>query len=870
MLRIHSTEQTQSHLGHAVAAPVQQLLAEHGKAAGYQVLEPIAIGGQGAVLKAVRLADRMRVAIKVIRPDRVGDSVARARFAQEAAALARLNHPGIVRVVDQGELPNGELWLATEYVSGQHINEYVNELDRERLDSAGPRADHGFPLRPVLDLFVAVCEAVEAAHHEGILHRDLKPANIIVDNDGKPHVLDFGLARMPDPASPTLVSQTGQFMGSPAWSSPEQLRARPGLIDERSDVYSLGVILYQLLTGQLPYDADDVAGLLEALRTAEPPNPGGLRTFIDRDLDTIVLTAIAKDRSRRYGSVAQLREDVQRYLRHESISARRDSAGYVLRKLAQRHPVIATAVAAGFVLSLIYGVAMTVLFRRAVRAENRALVSREAAVRQTRISRRIVYWLISKVNTELSKRAGLTEFSNQILQQAYDQLVEIEHDREMQASANGGPFDANDPLTLDDYAILYKTLGDVAEVLGQPQKALEQNRRALAIREKLAAAEPNSPQRQADLSIALVRVGDELQALGDEKGCQVLYERAMAIDHRLATKYPDNSTFLDNLCWSYDRMAYLAMHQDDSRTARELIDKRLPLAFELVKREPNSPTRLHNLACALYQLDNNRMPDDAFSENPLLATPLDEMAKVVRRQLAIEPDNKEWQGSLTTVLDGLTWRAIVARDASAAEQSNAKNWAVLNQLLAAEPNTLRWRKAAIDLTHCDYQISLLHDDRQAAETAASEALKRADALVHDLPGEPDVWYIRAAEHRDAAERLASAGRPEEARKHLARAIDSLQRRIDSGQARAVDLCMQADLLVMRPELGLGDPPRAISMANRAIEKCIGPSPRALVALAKAQLANRQVEEARRTAEKAQALLPKGQSELRAAIEWIER
>ncbi|MCC6485997.1 MAG: protein kinase, partial [Candidatus Hydrogenedentes bacterium] len=221
-----------------------------------------------------------------------------------------------------------------------------------------------------LRLFVKVCEAVNVAHLRGIIHRDLKPANIRVDTEGEPHVLDFGLARvalgaLTDASRPQMMTVTGDFVGSPPWAAPEQAEGLPHLIDVRTDVYALGVILFQVLTGQFPYDVTgNILDILERVRSAEPMRPSTFRRDIGDEVETIVLKCLAKDRERRYQSAGELARDIRHYLDGEPIEAKRDSTLYILRKTLRRYRIpVAVTLAFMMLLSVSLVVSVSLWFR---------------------------------------------------------------------------------------------------------------------------------------------------------------------------------------------------------------------------------------------------------------------------------------------------------------------------------------------------------------------------------------------------------------------------------------------------------------------------------------------------------------------------
>ena len=335
----------------------------------YRILRVIGEGGMGVVYEAQQDEPRRVVALKVIRPGFAGVDMLR-RFRQESDALARLQHPGIAQVYAAGtaDSPIGpQPYFAMELIRGEPVVAYA---DRQRL-----------PVAQRLDLMARICDAVTHAHQRGLIHRDLKPANILVDETGQPKILDFGVARLTDSdVQRSQHTDVGQLIGTLAYMSPEQVLADPLELDTRSDVYALGVILYELLAGRLPYTLS--SRLPEAIRTIQQEDPARLSSVsrvFRGDLETIAAKALEKDKTRRYGSASALAADIRRYLHNEPIAARPASAGYQLRKFARRHRALVSAVAAVFVV-LVGGIVATT--REAVRAreaEQAALAAEQAA-----------------------------------------------------------------------------------------------------------------------------------------------------------------------------------------------------------------------------------------------------------------------------------------------------------------------------------------------------------------------------------------------------------------------------------------------------------------------------------------------------------
>jgi WD40 repeat protein/predicted Ser/Thr protein kinase len=300
----------------------------------YRVLRVLGEGGMGTVYEAEQDNPRRTVALKVIRPGLVSPALLK-RFAREAQILGRLQHPGIAQIYEAGLAEDGGPFFAMEFVRGVALDEHA------RLRSLT------LPAR--LELLARVCDAVQHAHDQGVIHRDLKPGNILVDETGRPRVLDFGVARAAgiDLAGSTAHTGTGQLIGTLGYMSPEQVAADPAALDHRSDVYALGVILFELLAGRLPYPLEGLP-LPEAarvIREQEPARLGSIDRLFRGDVETIAARALEKDRARRYASAGELAADLRRHLAGEPIRARPVGAVERVWAWARRRPALAAAYA---------------------------------------------------------------------------------------------------------------------------------------------------------------------------------------------------------------------------------------------------------------------------------------------------------------------------------------------------------------------------------------------------------------------------------------------------------------------------------------------------------------------------------------------
>jgi tetratricopeptide (TPR) repeat protein/predicted Ser/Thr protein kinase len=324
---------------------------------GYDDLVELARGGQGIVYRAVQRSTRRKVAIKVLLDGSLASGAAQRRFEREIDLVASLRHPNIVSVYDSGTTDDDRLYLVMEFVEGVPLDQLWT-------------GKSGAPIREALAVIAAAAEAVQYAHQRGVIHRDLKPSNIRVDSARQPHILDFGLAKAAGRDRQDLtLSTTGQFMGSLPWASPEQASGAPDAIDVRTDVYALGVILHQVLTGRFPYDVTGgLKATLDNILTAEPSRADKLRPEVGDEVATIIAKSLSKDPERRYQSAGEVARDIRRYLAGEPIEAKGDSAWYTVRKTLRRYRLAAGA-AAAFVLLLSVALVVSLILGREARSQ---------------------------------------------------------------------------------------------------------------------------------------------------------------------------------------------------------------------------------------------------------------------------------------------------------------------------------------------------------------------------------------------------------------------------------------------------------------------------------------------------------------------
>lgn len=396
---------------------------------GYRIISEIRRGGQGVVYLAMQESTKRKVAIKVMRNGPLTAPSDLARFDQEAELLTRLRHPSIIAIHDRGRAADSCYYIM-DYVPGCPLDTYL----------AGQDGDE----RAILLLFKKICEAVNVAHLHGILHRDLKPSNILVDDQGEPKVLDFGLARMTGNDEKNRhvegLTVTGQFVGSLPWASPEQVEGRSDRIDIRTDVYSLGVMLYKSLTGAFPYPVTGrMHEVVVHILGTTPARPGTLRRGIGDEIETIVLKCLAKEPDRRYQSAGELARDIGHYLSGEPIQAKRDSSLYIIRKMLRRHRV--PAIFAAVLLTLIVASAITtsILYKRSIDAQAAAEVRRQRAEIETRKSedmQRFLLAMLESISPWVAAGGDTTVIERMIEEARVRSKIELADQPEVRASVH--------------------------------------------------------------------------------------------------------------------------------------------------------------------------------------------------------------------------------------------------------------------------------------------------------------------------------------------------------------------------------------------------------------------------------------------------
>ncbi|HEX5271429.1 MAG TPA: serine/threonine-protein kinase, partial [Gemmataceae bacterium] len=568
----------------------------------YKLLEPIGEGGMGAVWMAQQTEPvRRLVAVKLIKAGMDSRQVV-ARFEAERQALALMDHANIARVLDGGTTEAGRPYFVMDLVKGVPITRYCDE--------------HHLTPRQRLELFLPVCRAIQHAHQKGIIHRDLKPSNVLVapyDGQPVPKVIDFGVAKATGQqlTGKTLVTGFGAIVGTLEYMSPEQAELNNIDIDTRSDVYSLGVLLYELLTGSPPFtrkesEPDGLLEMLRVIREEEPPKPStklstaeGLPTLaanrgtepakltrlVRGELDWIVMKALEKDRNRRYETANGFATDVRRYLADEAVLAFPPSAGYRLRKFARRYRrVLAPALA--FVLLLVTGlVALSVAFVAADRERRQKESALEAEGKRRRQARAALDAMTSGfIRDWLAKQTVLLPEHKQFLTQA---LVAYE-----EFAADTG----QDEPTRAGTALAYERVGYIRALLGEHQDAEAAWKSGGALYVALVADFPSNPGHREGLAEIYTDLGDLYRRTSRIQEAEKMVGQSLAVYRGLAADYPKTPRYKLKLATALTESGMLLKDLDRAPAAIEIYGQALVIHQQLVDADPKEPNFRRGLA----------------------------------------------------------------------------------------------------------------------------------------------------------------------------------------------------------------------------------------------------------------------------------
>jgi serine/threonine protein kinase/tetratricopeptide (TPR) repeat protein len=751
----------------------------------YKLLQQLGEGGMGTVFMAEQTCPVQRkVALKIIKAGMDSRQVI-ARFEAERQALALMDHPNIARVLDGGTTETGRPYFVMELVKGVPITKFCDE---RRLTP-----------RQRLELFVPVCEAVQHAHHKGVIHRDLKPSNVLValyDGRAVPKVIDFGVAKAAGPklTERTLFTEIGQVVGTLEYMSPEQAELNQLDIDTRSDVYSLGVLLYELLTGTTPLERRRLrqAALLEVLRLIreeEPPRPSTrlstteqipvvaanrgveprkLSGLVRGELDWIVMKALEKDRNRRYDSATSLAQDVRRYLGDEPVQACPPSFGYRLRKRLRRHKG-AVVLAAVLVCSLLAGTTgITVGLFRALDAERETgealdrvtaeQARTKAALGQVQTEQANTKAALHRVTAEQAKFEAALLAAQNALDALGDDVVQTMFTRQAELGEAEKAFLRK---VIGFHETVTRQMGDTPEsqylrakghyqvaflraLLGEQEEAVAGYRRAVALLEPLAKNETKTVEYRERLAACYHNLGILLTDIGRATEAESSFRSSLALHEELARDFPAERRHQAHVAGNYVDLAVHLKEQNKlpeaeavSRKALEMLE---PLAAQQAEWQyTRMLARARSNHAQLFRLRGRPEPAEEYYQQAIEAQ---------RKLVAEFPTLHGLRRDLADSCTGLAIVSAILLKGSQAEAAFGESLALRKKLAEDYPKIQQYRQELASVLH-DFGLYWHHLAKyEQARSYYGQAADLQRALVAEAANVPRYQreLLRSLEH----------------------------------------------------------------------------------------------------------------------------
>ncbi len=623
----------------------------------YEIVRQVGKGGMGVVYEAFRCDDEFHhaVAIKLVAHGLDSAQLIN-RFKSERKLLAGLNHPNIARIFDGGTTGDGRPYFVMELIKGRALMDYGRE-EQLSLDKR-------------LELFRSICAAVQHAHQRMIVHRDIKPGNILVTNEGEPKLLDFGIAKVLEAShdQAATMTLTGAQVMTPDYASPEQVRGEE--VTTATDIYSLGAVLYEMLTGERAHQFKDrsaleIARVICETDTVRPSDAlPTLRRQLSGDLDNIVLKAMHKVAARRYVSADQFSEDIRRYLEGLPVLARPDTLGYRAGKYIRRHKW-GIAAAAAIALSLVGGML--------------------AAARQARIAaerfemvRGLANKFVFDVHDEIAKVDGTTKARALVVSTGLQYLDKL--------SQSAG----NDSALLEDLATAYGRIGDVqgrrgSANLGQLSEATKSYRKAVEVAERLYRSDP--PKYAITLSAAHVGLAQNLWNLEKDDEAKTSLRRSIELAHEAEKRDPANEKVQQMLAFGEATLASFHYGDVEMRPAVALYKLAEHRREQIAARYPTRPNRLDYVATAVASAAVKRM----FGEMTAARTGLDAARRITEEELAKTPDDPRLLRQASIVYQHLNTLQFEETKPSMDDPEGALPWRlksseITTRLTAKDPN----------------------------------------------------------------------------------------------------------------------------------------------------------------------------------------
>ncbi|MBM4093949.1 MAG: serine/threonine protein kinase, partial [Planctomycetes bacterium] len=769
------------------------------------------------------------VALKEIQPRHADSAVSRDRFRLEAEVTGRLEHPGIVPVYSLGSHADGRPYYAMRFIRGESLKETVTRF-HERRGELSP-ATRAVEFRKLMGCFIDVCHTIAYAHSRGVLHRDIKPDNIMLGKYRETLVVDWGLAKAigsdgvparatDDPAlEPCLVEArsavtgAGAAIGTPVFMSPEQATGRPGCLDQRSDIYALGAVLYTILTGHAPIKSDQTAEALRKARAGEFESPRSVNPDAPRPLEAICLKAMALQPDDRYDSASDLAEDIEAWLADESVSAHREPVTARARRWLRRHqtPVAAFAAAALVaIVSLALSVAMLTTKNRQLLAANaRETVAKNHAQQRFSLALEAIEGYYTGVSQEvLLKQAELLDLKTRLLHMPLDFYERLLADLASDASveSRGGLSDA------------YYAMAEILAECGSVDPALDAVRKAIAIRETLAAEHPLSAKYQWGLVAAYASLASIQSIAGNSLEALAINRQALDVTEGLAQRFPDHpgcqlwtANLLNNIASIQGRLNQWDAAETSMETAIQI---RMAMMAEKAADDQQRRTlagHYHNLALVRAAQGDHQ----AALQEALRAVDIQEQ---VRRA---DPESTAGRSDLAMGYYNLASHCRTLGKRPEAIAFYTKSIDLWERLVEEFPNVSAWQNELAKALNNDAELKVRQGEQEAGRLGFEKAMAIHQRLAQAHPKVP-AYQLNLANH------LQNMGTLHDNQGNPRDALDSFEQAIAIHEQLAVSFPDVADyrfrLSESRRSLGrllrrTGQVERAAESFEKAVATC---------------------------------------------------
>jgi eukaryotic-like serine/threonine-protein kinase len=779
---------------------------------GYRIVRILGEGGMGVVYLAEQTEPvRREVALKILKPGMDTRQVV-ARFEAERQSLAVMEHPGIAKVYDAGATETGRPYFAMERVDGVPITEYC---DAHRLD-----------VRARVRLFAQVCRAVQHAHQKGVIHRDLKPSNVLVtvaDDQPLCKIIDFGIAKAVEKTleEQTRLTQLDQSLGTPAYMSPEQVEGAGQDIDTRSDIYSLGVLFYELLAGVLPFEPQAYRGWAFYAQhlVREPPipsarfaglpsseklgiaqmrrtDPGSLRRQLHGDLDWVAVRALEKDRDRRYETANGFALDLERYLNDEPVLASPPSRAYRTRKFVRRHRLGVTFASVLAVLLIGFAAAMGVQAERIARARDLAVVRQGQA-------EGLIDFMLTDLRAKLEP-VGRLDLLNEVGHQALAYFAALPEDQ----------------FTDDELLSRSQALSQIGQDrinAGEPGGAVATLRESLRLASALSARGTDDPRRLYQLSQSHFWVGYAAWRSGGHEEAEARFQDYLGLAQRLVELEPENLDYRLELGYAHSNLGSVREAKGDFEGAVREYSRTLEVKEDLVRRDPErinwvgELAETHNTLAVAYgkmgEYEKARQEHRREYELKLAA-------------LELDPTHAYWRSRLGWAHQFMGNLELLLGQPVAAQRSYQLAAATMDSLIAHDPANAGWRRAGA-IARRQLGVALAERGQGAASLQAfRDATRRFDELLQ-MDSTAFDWRFEVGLTRLALARaLLVLGQPEAALREAEDAATHLA--AARGASRALRIARaESELVRGHAFANLGRAAEADTMYERSLEQ-LGP------------------------------------------------